>query len=76
MESESNQGRHVFKTSWLSGDWQELNPIQVPRFGHACGKFHLQNGTQVVIVAGGKTGSNSASKIRHIEMLNLEVLLE
>ena len=40
---------------------------------HICGKYTLKNGTEVIIVAGGETGSKMASNIRLIEVLNLEV---
>ena len=45
----------------------------MPRYGHSCGKFTLNNGTEVIIVAGGQTGTNMASKIRHIEVFDIQV---
>ena len=45
----------------------------MPRFGHACGKFTLFNGTEVVLVAGGQTGNKMASEIRRLEMYNFQV---
>ena len=44
----------------------------MPRFGHACGKFTLFNGTEVVLVAGGQTGNKMASEIRRLEMYNFQ----
>ena len=45
----------------------------MPRFGHACGKFTLFNGTEVVLVAGGQTGNKMASEIRRLEMYDFQV---
>ncbi len=73
MESEALQSRNVFL--WKDSTWQQLNPLNIRRLGHACGRFTLQNGTEVVIVAGGETGHNMASDIRRIEIYNLQVRL-
>ncbi len=69
----SMKSRHVFTGSWLGDSWEEVDPINVKRFDHSCGNFRMSNGSDIVVVAGGQTGSNVASKIRHIETYNLEV---
>ena len=73
LESETYQKRHVYIGNLSSNTWEEIQPLNVPRFGHSCGKFTFTNGTEVIIVAGGRTGNTMASKIRHIEILNLQV---
>ena len=73
MESEMERSRHVYIGDWLTNSWTEVNPLNVPRFGHACGKFTLFNGTEVVLVAGGQTGNKMASEIRRLEMYNFQV---
>ena len=72
MESEMERSRHVYIGDWLTNSWTEVNPLNVPRFGHACGKFTLFNGTEVVLVAGGQTGNKMASEIRRLEMYNFQ----
>ena len=72
LESESGRSQHVYQGQIGSDTWIELPSLIVPRKGHTCGKYKLDNGTQVVVVAGGKTGSKMASNVRLIEVFNLE----
>ena len=73
MESESLRSRHTYVVDLSQKTWREVGTLHVPRYGHACGKFTLNNGTEVIIVAGGQTGTNMASKIRHIEVFDIQV---
>ena len=72
LESESGRSQHVYQGQIGSDTWIELPSLIVPRKGHTCGKYKLDNGTQVVVVAGGKTGTKMASNVRLIEVFNLE----
>ena len=66
LESEYGKKQRVYKGQIGAENWTELPNLKVPRKGHSCGKFTLRNGTQVVIVAGGETGSKMASDVRLI----------
>ena len=74
LESEAGKSQHVYLGQIGSDEWIELPNLIVPRKGHSCGKYRYDNGTQVVIVAGGETGSKMASDVRLIEVFNTETL--
>ena len=73
LESEGLRSRHTYVVDLNQKTWREVGNLHVPRYGHSCGKFTLNNGTEVIIVAGGQTGTNMASKIRHIEVFDIQV---
>ena len=68
------KNQHVYIGDWLTNSWIQVKCLNVPRFGHSCGKFTLFDGTDVVLVAGGQTGLKMASEVRRLEMYNFQVL--
>ena len=72
QQEHNSQSRHTFIFHSDTKVWEEKPLMHEKRINHDCSIFE-QDGKQMVMAVGGKTGSFITSKVHVVEMFDLEV---